>query len=395
MASKVKKEKEFLQEGVDGMAAGTATAPIATPAIKAQPKIKVDPQTGNVPHAGNVSTAIDDVLEEEQEMQNDQTQDRFDILRFRSAKDLLDENVATMISNEIARKNTNAQLASMGLDNTGYAATVAAMQGNALQGQLAANQRAYQDALSDIDEQELAQGDQLNAEQANAIANYIDIYSGQALNDYLERNGFVYNDKTQRWDNPNYSKAILDDLNERIKAKGYEQDLAYGIANSKGFGIDADYEQVMANIIMPNGSSADNYEGVQTEVRMFLEDFGHTNPPEGYMVRMTNDHNNQSVYLIFRNGRWVQVNSNAGEAAWAQTDESNKRAYSGAEPFDQRVNSAIAKYDLSNKNEFDLAADVYLSYRNPAPSDKQEDVFKGVKYVYDAKSRKWKRKDED
>ena len=316
-------------------------------------------------------------------------EDSFDILRHQSAKDLLDANVASYISNEIARKNTQAQLASSGLDNSGYAATTAALQSNALNSELAKNQRAYEDALLGIREKEIDQNNTLMAERAQNITDYIDLYSGKALEDFMKRNGFTLNANTGKWENAEYDQAILDDINERINAKNYQTDYALGISNTTGFVPNSiSYEGVMQNINMPSGASVTGDDGVGWEVEAFVHDFKGKTPADGYMVRMTNGHTDESIYLVFRNGRWAQVSGNVAENAWASADEANKMSYSFTKrpSYDERSEKDKEMNDTERQDE---RANQYLrsTYINP----KQGSIrfFEGVAYRY--LGSKWER----
>lgn len=212
-----------------------------------------------------------------------------DYLRYTTAKDLVDANVASFVANETAKKNVQNQLGSMGLGNNGYAATVGAMMGNQLNSSLASNQRAYDEAIRGIELDEAQKADQLTAERANAIVNNMSLLSGSALQEYMKEQGFTWNEDTQTWSNPDYPDAIVNDINTNYK-------ISNGLYGAKPI--------TSINDINVEGYNSTN---IQNEYDYLMTYYRQNPPTEGYVVEMKNGEGKGVAYVQYRGGNWYQV----------------------------------------------------------------------------------------
>lgn len=146
---------------------------------------------------------------------------KWDYLRELSAKDLLDANVMTNISNEVAKKNLQAQLASQGLANSGYASSAMALQGNAYANQMNQNLSAYQQAIAQHDLKEMEYNEQAQALRADTLANNLSAMDDVSrMENYLKSKGFTKTDKG--WEKEGYTADQLSEINDAYASAIYQ-----------------------------------------------------------------------------------------------------------------------------------------------------------------------------
>ena len=256
------------------------------------------------------------------------TQSTYDIRRGQTARDLLDANVQTYIADEVARKNTQTQLAGMGLANSGFAGTTSALQGNALQSQLMQNQRNYQDAMQRIAAEEAEDQNTVIASEAASIAERAQGLYGENLTRYLTESGFKQDDNG-KWIDPTgrYTDRMMFDVNQIYLANGIAQDIAnqnqlaeYGVtSNSPRFNTP---EGMVAGLTLANGS-----KGKEVEYEVYELFDKYATKPDGFVARLVSGNGDDMYTTVMKIGnQWVQIDDNAYDL----TPTNNRATIKGA-----------------------------------------------------------------
>ena len=234
----------------------------------------------------------------------------YDIRRGLSAQDLLDWNVQSFIADEVARKNSRSQLEAMGLANSGFGATASALQGNALSDQLMKNQRKYSDAIAGINAEEAAANQQITATKADLLTQELSQLSGQAIIDYMDRNGFkqengVWYDPTGR-----YNKDIMDQINNEIWLRNYAEETTRQTELAETYGVtDATPRLDSAETAVKTITLADGSKGSKVEWELYDLFTNYADRPDGFVARLVNGSNDKQYATLMKiDGQWVQVN---------------------------------------------------------------------------------------
>lgn len=293
-----------------------------------------------------------------QPQQQNEQPNKYDYLKDMSAKDLLDSNVHSAVANEYAKMNLQKTIDQSGLGNTGYGATANAMIDNQMQREQGLNHRDYikQVAgynLAEAEEQEKANAD-LSSNFATNIGNYIQQLqdSPELMKQALESQGFsIENGQLVYKGDMPLTENQLKDLNTIYGIATGQYNNSIGMS-SQGY---SSAEEMLNNIVLPTGTSANTKgSGIINEVYALFNQFsGDNKPNDGYVAKLTNkDNENATVYLMYRNGKWHQVNS----AAYQSASDTNKGEFKGKGDNEQPAGSA-------KKSDIDVA--INLAQNNP------------------------------